>query len=597
MTKDFLPMSKQEMRERGWGRLDIILISGDAYVDHPAYGTAMIGRVLEDAGFKVGIISQPNWQNADDFKKLGAPRLFWGISAGNLDSMVANYTAAKKPRHDDSPSPLGFGELPAKAGNRPDRAVIVYANRVREAFRDVPIVIGGLEAGMRRLAHYDYWSDKIRRSLIVDAKADILVYGMGETPVVEIAQRLAAGEKIATIDNVRGTVVIRKTFAAYPATIELPSFEEISQNKDKFNLAFRLAYENNNPVKGKTLTQKHGDRFVVQFPASMPLSEEQMDKIYSLPFQRAWHPAYDKAGGVKGLETVRFSVISHRGCPGQCSFCSLYMHQGRIVQSRSPGSILEEIRRIAEKPDFRGTITDIGAATANLYRASCSRWSDQGPCSRKCLVPTTCKNLKIDYPAMLDIWKKAASIPKVKHIFVGSGVRYDTLIAAEAQDYLNELCRLHVSGQLKVAPEHCAAAVLSLMNKPDFSIYQTFCRLFDAAAVQSGKKLFLVNYFLSGHPGCELEHALQLAIYLARHHIRPEQVQDYLPLPMTASACMYYSAQDPFSGRPVHVPGPMERRLQRALIQHRIPANRTLVIEALRVLKKPKLVAILLGKS
>jgi uncharacterized radical SAM protein YgiQ len=578
-------MSKCDIKKRGWEALDIILVTGDAYVDHPSYGTAAIGRVLENAGFRVGIIAQPDCIKNDDFKRLGRPGLFFGVTAGNLDSMIANYTANKKVRNIDDYSPGGKSHL------RPDRTSIVYVNKIRQAFKDVPIVIGGMEASMRRLAHYDYWSDRIRRSLLLDTKADMLVYGMGERQIVEIAKRLKAGEDIDNISNIRGTVVARKSLDGVKDYIVIPSFEEAASDNKKFNEAFKAAYYESDPVRGRVIIQKHGDRFIVQHPPAVPLNREEMDKIYSLPFTRDWHPSYQKFGGVPGFESVRNSIISHRGCAGACNFCSLYMHQGRIVQSRSIESIVKEIKLISENKKFKGTITDIGGPTANLYNAECRSWKDKGVCrDKKCLTPQKCINLKLGYDHSLRLWRRLKNIPNLKHVFVGSGVRFDLLTDAYADEYLNELCRDHISGQLKVAPEHCASSVLELMNKPKFELYEKFIDKFENVNKHIGKKQYLVNYFIVGHPGASLEEALYLAVYLAKRHIHPEQVQDFIPLPMTVSGAMYYTGKDPFTDKSVYVARkPSERMMQRALLQYKNPQNRGYVRKALKILKREDL--------
>jgi uncharacterized radical SAM protein YgiQ len=591
MTKDFLPTSKNDLRARGWDELDIILVTGDAYVDHPSYGAALIGRVLENAGFRVGIIAQPDWQNVDDFKALGRPRLFFGVAAGNLDSMVANYTANKKVRNIDDYSPSGRSHL------RPDRASIMYANKLQQAYKGVPIVLGGMEASMRRLAHYDYWQDLVRRSLLLDAKCDILVYGMGEKQMVEIAERLQNGEDVHSLDNIRGTVVARKDTGAVKDPVSIPSFEDVSKDKHKFNRAFKDIYAEADPVRGRAVVQKHADRFVIQHPPAMPMSTEELDKIYSLPFARRWHPSYDKAGGIPGFESVRNSITSHRGCAGGCSFCSLYLHQGRIVQSRSIGSILEEIKIISQDKKFNGTITDIGGPTANMYMAKCHLWKEKGACRQmKCLVPEICRNFKLGYEDSLELWKKLKAMPNVKHVFVGSGVRYDLLTDSYSDEYLNELCAHHVSGQLKAAPEHCANHVLDLMNKPRFDIYEKFTDRFEKMNKKFNKKQFLVNYFIVGHPGARLEDALQLALYLAKKHINPEQVQDFIPLPMTLSGAMYYTELDPFTGKKLYVAKhPHERMMQRALLQYKNPQNRQHILKALKILDKEGLKKVLLA--
>ncbi|MDD5173986.1 MAG: YgiQ family radical SAM protein [Candidatus Omnitrophica bacterium] len=587
----FLPTSKKEMAERGWNELDIVLVTGDAYVDHPSYGVALIGRVLEGGGFRVGIIAQPDCRNTDDFKALGRPRLFFGVTAGNLDSMVANYTANKKVRNIDDYSPGGRSHL------RPDRASIVYANRLQQVYKGVPIILGGMEASMRRLAHYDYWSDKIRRSLLLDAKCDILVYGMGEKQMLEIALRIRNGEETDLLDNIRGTVVVRKSVDSVLDPVSVPSFEDVSKDKHKFNQAFKNIYAEADPIRGRTIVQKHGDRFVIQHPPAIPMTTEELDRIYTLPFMRDWHTSYDKAGGVPGFDMVRNSITSHRGCAGGCSFCSLYLHQGRHVQSRSVGSILKEIKTISEDKKFKGTITDIGGPTANMYMAKCHLWKDSGACrDKRCLVPETCRHFKTGYEHSLDLWKRLKAMPKVKHVFIGSGVRYDLLTESYSDEYLNELCAHHVSGQLKVAPEHSVNHVLDLMNKPRFSLYEKFIDRFERVNRRLNKKQFLVNYFIVGHPGARLDDALNLALYLAKKHINPEQVQDFIPLPMTLSGAMYYTEEDPFTGKKIYVAKyPHERMMQRALLQYKNPQNRQYILKALKILDKENLKKALLG--
>jgi len=588
MNKQFLPTTQEEMHDRGWDACDIILVTGDAYVDHPSYGASLIGRVLENAGFKVGIIAQPDCARLDDFTSLGRPRLFFGVTAGNLDSMVAHYSANRVPRKTDDYSPGG------KIGLRPDRATIVYTNKIRQAYKGMPVVIGGIEASLRRLAHYDYWSDTVKRSILLDAKADILVYGMGETQTIEIAQRLSRGDDIKTIDGIPGTVVIRNDAPQVKDALTIPSFEKISSEKGAFTEAFMACYGQSDPSRGKTLLQKHGERYIVHFPPARPLSPQELDRIYALPFVRAWHPSYDKAGGVPGFESVRFSVTSHRGCPGACNFCSLFFHQGRIVQSRSEGSVLHEIREIAARDYFKGTITDIGGPTANLYMAACASWKKGLACKDKnCITPAKCKSLSLRYDKTLKLWEQALKIPGVQHIFIGSGVRYDLLVEQYSDRFLKELCAQHISGYLKVAPEHSSGRVLALMNKPAIDTYERFVNRFNKANKDAGKKQFLVNYFIGSHPGSGLEEALELAQYLAKRGIRPEQIQDFLPLPMTVSACMYHTGKDPFTGKALYVArGMRERKKQRALMQYTQARSMDLVREALRDLKKPHLIGL-----
>ena len=550
------------MKERGWDALDVILVSGDAYVDHPSYGTAVIGRVLEAAGLRVGVIAQPDWRSTGDFSRLGMPTLFLGITGGNLDSMVSNYTSHKKPRLRDAYSPGG------RAGLRPDRAAIVYANRVREAFGRIPVVLGGIEASLRRLAHYDWWDNRVRRSLLLDAKADILVYGMGEAQVLEIASRL---DRRTDLAGIPGTVIVQGASPSPAGSLEIPSYEEVRDNKDAFNKAFRLIAQNQDPFRGKALLQRHGDRFVLQFPPARPLTENDLDAIYRLPYVRMPHPSYEKEGGVPGFETTRFSVVSHRGCCGSCSFCSLSMHQGRIIQSRSVQSVLEEAREVSEMKGFRGTITDVGGPTANLYRARCARWAKEGGCDdRDCLVPEKCKALKLGYSDAIRLYRAILNLPKVTHMFLESGLRYDLLVQDEAGDYFEHICRYNVGGQMKVAPEHAANSVLGLMNKPDFQVYERFVQRFRELREKAGKDVYLVNYFMSSHPGATLKDEEDLASYLKRRHMRPEQVQDFTPLPMTLSACMYHTEKHPLTGERMHVAKSFrERKMHRAIIQTR----------------------------
>lgn len=595
-------MTPEEVQKKGWDGLDVILVTGDAYVDHSSYGAAVIGRVLEATGLNVGIIAQPDFTSARDFKRLGRPRLFFGITAGNMDSMVANYTAHKRPRPSDNYSPGG------RPGLRPDHAAIVYANRAREAFKDVPIVLGGIEASLRRFAHYDWWKDEVRRSILLDSRADILVYGMGEAQVVEIARRIAAGE---TLHGIRGTAVIAGSRFQVPGSrpeevlnpfpdnvecggwemLEIPSYEEVRDDPDRFNEAFRVIVENQDPFRGRTLTQKHANRYVIQYPPAIPPETKSLDTIYEFPYARGWHPSYDRAGGVPGFETVRFSLISHRGCPGECSFCGLSLHQGRIVSSRSESSILKEAEALTRKRDFRGTITDVGGPTANLYGAVCGRWYGSGACNtRHCLTPSPCKSLKPGYERGLSLYGRLRTLPGVRHVFIESGFRHDLLVDQKARDYFERICKDHVSGRMKVAPEHCSQRVLDIMNKPAFSVYEQFCALYRSICKSLGKDQYLVNYFISSHPGGTLEDSLSLALKLGELGIHPEQIQDFMPLPMTLSGTIYHTEKDPFTGKSVYVPKTFrERKMHRALIQYKNPKNTPLVREALKLLKKEHL--------
>ena len=580
MAVDFLPVSRADMQRRGWDELDVILVTGDAYVDHPAYGVALIGRSLMSGGYRVGVIAQPDWRSAADFTRLGRPRLFFGITSGNVDSMVANYTANKRPRQRDDYAPGG------RTGLRPDRALIVYANRVRQAYRQVPLVIGGIEASMRRLAHYDYWENRVRRSILFDARADILVYGMGEAQVLEIARRLAAGEAPDRLDHIPGTAVIRKDPNFLPAFCTLPAYEAVAGSHEAFNRAFGRFYQEQNPVSARPVVQVHGDRCAIVYPPPPPLSQADLDAIYERDFPRTWHPQYDAAGGVPGLETVRHSLVTHRGCCGECNFCSLYFHQGRLVQSRSADSIVREAQRLAGDPTFRGTITDMGGPTANLYGAACARWSSKGFCkNRRCMTPQTCTSLDPGYTESLPLYRRVRAIAGVKHAFIASGFRHDLFGTGQTDACLEELCRFHISGRMKVAPEHVCRSVLDAMGKPPTDSYEAFTRQFERVNKGLASRRYLVNYFISAHPGSTLNDALELAVYLARRGMHPEQVQDFIPLPLTVSGAIYHTGVHPMTGARIYVPKTFrERKLQRALIQYRNPSNRRLIHEALKQL-------------
>ncbi|MEI7998609.1 MAG: YgiQ family radical SAM protein [Candidatus Omnitrophota bacterium] len=549
-------MSFNEMKRLGSNELDILIVTGDAYVDHPAYGSALIGRLLEAQGYKVGIIAEPNWRDPQSFTHLGRPRLAVLISAGTVDSMIVNYTANKRPRRDS-------------ISCMPDRASIVYTNCIRAAFKGMPVILGGTEASMRRLAHYDYWDDSVRRSLLLDSKADMIVYGMAERPIVEIINRLNNKELISTICDVPGTVVAVKSTEVPSTAIVLPSFEEVAKDKVLFNKAFALLFREMNASRGRPVAQPHADRVVLQLPPAKPLTTEELDKSYDLPYARRWHPSYDSKGGVKGFEVVRWSITAVRGCPAECSFCGLTMHQGRVVQSRSERSILQEVDRIAKDKDFRGTITDVGGPTANLYAASCKVWEKAGPCQDKqCMMPKKCPSLQLGYNKALLLYQAIRRVKGVKHMFIGSGLRYDLLVEPEAQEYLKELCTHHVSGQMKVAPEHTQDKVLRLMNKPPYSVYEKFVEQFEKVNRNLPSRRYLVNYFITSHPGCDLDESKACAEILASRGMRPEQVQDFIPLPMTLSACLYHTGTHPFTGEWVYVPkAPKERAMQRALIQ------------------------------
>lgn len=574
---DYLPMTREEMLNRDWHYVDFLLVAGDAYVDHPSFGSAIIARLLESLGFKVGIIAQPDWKTADSFTALGKPRYACLVTAGNLDSMVNNYTGNKKRRSEDLYAPGG------KAGKRPDRATIVYCNRIREAWADVPLVIGGIEASLRRMAHYDYWDDRVRRSVLMDSNADLLVYGMGEKQIQEIAKRLAKGENIANITDVPGTAYISKEVPDKKLVL-LPSFDDVSENRSKYAEAFKLSYREQNPFNGKALVQPHGNRMVIQNPPAKPLTTEEMDRIYELPYIRSYHPSYEKSGGVPALKEVEFSITAQRGCFGSCSFCALTFHQGCNVQARSHDSILGEAKLLTTLPGFKGIINDVGGPTANFREPACVNQQRSGSCKdKRCLHPDKCKNLKVDHSDLISLLRKIRSIPGVKKVFLRSGLRYDYLLYEKNPEVLREICTYHVSGQLKVAPEHVSPDVLKIMQKPGPHVYKKFVEKYKEANKQLGKKQYLVPYFIASHPGSTLKDAVKLAEYVRDMGYNPEQVQDFTPTPGSLSTCIYYTGINPFTGERVYVPRSFkERQMQRALLQYRNPSNRALVKEALR---------------
>lgn len=577
MKNDFLPISRADMKIRGWRELDFLYIIGDAYVDHPSFGHAIISRVLEKHGYKVGIISLPDWHSAKDFVRLGKPRLAVLVSAGNIDSMVNHYTAGKKKRSDDAYAPGG------KSGMRPDRATIVYCNRIREAFGDIPILIGGVEASLRRFAHYDYWDDKIRRSILFDSRADILMYGMGEKQIVAIADKLKNGEKVSDITDIPGTCYISRD--GNPENSEIiPSYEECAESKEKYAVSCKIQYYEQNPYHGKTLVQKHGDRFLVQNPPMPPLSTKELDAVYSLPYIKDYHPCYEDAGGIDAIKEVKFSLVSSRGCFGSCNFCALAFHQGRIVTARSQKSIITEAEQMVHDPDFKGYIHDVGGPTANFRAPACSAQLQNGACkNRQCLFPYPCKNMKADHSEYLSLLRKLRDIPGVKKVFIRSGIRFDYLIHDKNNDeFFYELCKYHISGQLKVAPEHISDNVLKYMGKPQNSVYNRFSEKFYKINEKLGKKQYLVPYLMSSHPGSTLDDAIALALYLKEHGINPRQVQDFYPTPGTISTCMFHTGLNPFTMEKVYVPkSPKEKAMQRALLQFRDPDNYKLVYEAL----------------
>ncbi len=579
----FLPVSTEEKDNLGIQQLDIILITGDAYVDHPSFGTALIGRVLWDAGFTVGIIAQPGRTSAADFAVLGKPRLFFGISSGNVDSMVNNFTPNLKRRKDDVYSPAGTPK-------RPDRATIVYTNKVHELFPDTPIVIGGIEASLRRFAHYDYWQDRVRQSILADAPADLLVFGMGERQIIEIAERLAKGEHIASLRNIRGTAfkmdLARWRSQRPDRIIEIPGFSEVARDKTAYARAFAMHYNEQDPIRGRTIAQPHPKNVIIQNPPALPLSTAEIDHIYDLPFSRRAHPSYTHR--IPALETVQFSVTSHRGCFGSCSFCALTHHQGRIIQSRSSASIVREVIRITKMPDFKGIVQDVGGPTANMYRLSCDLWEKSGACRNKSCSPS-CKTLQTSHSHQAALLEKLRKIPGVKKVFVSSGIRYD-LALADDSGYLEKLCEHHVSGHLKVAPEHVVKNVTDIMNKPDCKVFNEFREYFESLQHGKKKRHYLLPYFMSGHPGCSINDMIDLALYIHDHKLYTEQVQDFTPTPMSVSTCMYYTALNPFTLEPVYVPKGQEKKIQRALMQIRDSKNRELVIEGLNAAGRTDLI-------
>ncbi len=579
MNKGFLPLCKQDMKERGWDYVDFVYVIGDAYVDHPSFGHAVISRVLEAHGFRVGIISQPDWRTKESVTIYGEPRLGFLVSAGNMDSMVNHFSVSKKRRQQDAYTPGG------KMGKRPDYAAVVYGNLIRQTYKHTPIILGGIEASLRRLAHYDYWSDKLKRSILLDSGADIISYGMGEHSIVEIAEALDAGIAVSDLTYLDGTVVKTKSLDSVYDAVMLPSYEELNKDKKTYARSFYTQYQNTDPFTGRRLVEPYGEHlYVVQNPPSRPLSQMEMDDIYALPYMRTYHPSYEKEGGVPAIAEIKFSLISCRGCFGGCNFCALTFHQGRIIQIRSHESLLAEAKLLTEEPDFKGYIHDVGGPTANFRHPSCRKQLEHGVCKEKqCLFPHPCKNLDADHRDYVELLRKLRGIPKVKKVFIRSGIRFDYLLADKKQTFLKELCEYHVSGQLKVAPEHVADEVLNRMGKPENRVYEEFTRQFAAMNQKLGRKQYLVPYLMSSHPGSDMKAAVKLAEYCRDLGYMPEQVQDFYPTPSTISTCMYYTGLDPCTMEKVYVPkNPHEKALQRALIQYRNPDNYDLVMEALK---------------
>lgn len=577
LCKEFLPISKEDLEKRKIEQLDFIIVSGDAYVDHPSFGTAIIGRTLEAQGFTVGIIAQPNWHDCEDFKKLGKPKYGFLVNSGNIDSMVNHYTVTKRTRHEDLYSPGG------EAGHRPDRALIVYCNRIREAYKDAAIAIGGIEASLRRFAHYDYWDNKVRRSILVDSKADLLMYGMGEKTVIQIADLLRYGADIKNITTVRGTCYLTKDISNIKNAVIVQSFEDVSTDKKAYGEAYKSEYYEQDSLNGRTIIQKHGDRYLVQNPPQENLTQEEMDLTYDLPYTRTYHPIYEEKGGIPAIQEVKFSITSHRGCFGSCSFCALTFHQGRVIQNRGQESIIDEAKLLTTLPDFKGYIHDIGGPTANFRHKACKKQIEHGTCKNKqCMFPAPCKNLIIDHTEYLSLLKKVRKLPGIKKVFIRSGIRYDYLIHDKNDAFFKELCEHHISGQLKVAPEHVVPKVLNQMGKPTREVYDKFVNKYFQINKKLDKKQFLVPYLMSSHPGSDLSAAIDLALYIKEMGYTPEQVQDFYPTPGSLSTTMYYTGFNPLTGEEVYIPKtPEEKEMQRALIQFAIPKNYQKVKKAL----------------
>lgn len=610
----FLPITIEQMHERGWHQPDFVLITGDAYVDHPSFGTAIISRVLESRGYKVAILAQPDWKKIDDFKRFGKPRLGFLINSGNVDSMVNNFSVFKHRRKIDSYSPGG------KAGSRPDRAVIVYSGKAREAYKDVPVIIGGLEASLRRFAHYDYWDDKVRRSILLDAKADLLIYGMGERAVVEIAEALDSGIEAKDIGWIRGTVYktvngklkegvteeqYEQEHFGDRDTVMLPPWRDISgkfsdpeEAKKNYGRSFLLQYQNNDYISGKRLVEKYEETvYVVQNPPQKLLNTEELDDVYELPYEGTYHPSYEKDGGVPAIEEVKFSIIANRGCFGGCSFCALTYHQGREVRGRSKDSVVREARRLSERKDFKGYIHDIGGPTANFRSPACKKQQKAGVCKNKdCMYPKPCAQMDVDHSEYLDLLREVRSIDRVKKVFIRSGIRYDYLMADRDDQFIEELCKYHVSGTLKVAPEHVSDRVMAMMRKPSKDVFLAFSRKYKEINERLGLKQYLIPYFISSHPGSTLDDAIELALFLKKNGFVPDQVQDFYPTPGTLSTCMYYTERDPFTGKKVYIPKDLEeKKMQRALMHFNKPENRETVIRALQMAHREDLIPVLLG--
>ncbi|SHJ17738.1 uncharacterized radical SAM protein YgiQ [Dethiosulfatibacter aminovorans DSM 17477] len=583
---DFLPVNRMEMKERGWDQVDFVMVTGDAYVDHPSFSTAIITRTLEKYGYKIGIISQPDWKNVESFKIFGRPRLGFLVNSGNIDSMVNHYTSFKKRRSKDEYSPGG------EAGHRPDRAVTVYGNKIREAYRDVPIIIGGIEASLRRLGHYDYWDNKVRRSVLLDSSADLIVYGMGEKTIVEVAEALDGGIPIEEITYIRGTVYKTKDKTRIYDYIDLPDFEEIKKDRETYAGSFKIQYENTDSISAKVLVEKYGSVYVVQNTPTPPLSQMDLDDVYDMEYMRDYHPMYEEAGGIPALKEVKFSILSSRGCFGGCSFCALTFHQGRVIQARSHESIVKEGKSFIEDKDFKGYIHDVGGPTANFRVRACDKQVKYGVCrDRQCLFPEKCENLNVDHKDYLSLLRKLRKIEGIKKVFIRSGIRYDYLLYEKDDEFVEELCKYHVSGQLKLAPEHVSPKVLKALGKPSFDIYKKFIEKYEKVNKKMDMKQFVVPYFISGHPGSTMKEAVELAEYIRDMGHMPEQVQDFYPTPGTLSTCMYHTGMDPRTMEKIYVPNSFEeKKMQRALMQFRKKENYKLVLKALKAAGREDLI-------
>lgn len=575
----FLPISCDDIKQRGWDYVDFVYVSGDAYVDHPSFGVAIISRVLEAKGYRVAILPQPDVNNLDDFMQFGKPRLAYIITAGNIDSMVAHYTAAKKRRSEDAFSPGG------KKGKRPDRATIVYSRLCRRAYPDIPIIIGGLEASLRRFANYDYWDDEVKPSILIESGADILSFGMGEYSMMEIAERLNNGEAVSNITDVRGTCIVVPVEEYVPSSVaECPSYERVCESKREYAISCRIEQDEQDAVRGKKVIQRHGNKILVQNPPMRPITTEDFDWVYELPYERTYHPAYESQGGIPAIKEVKFSIIHNRGCFGACAFCSLAFHQGRQISTRSIDSVVREAEMLAQKPDFKGYIHDVGGPTANFRVHSCKKQDKAGMCKggRRCLAPEPCPALQVDHSEFLEMLRKVRAVSGVKKVFIRSGIRFDYMILEKNPEVMRELVEYHVSGQLKVAPEHCSAQVLDKMGKPHFEVYKKFAHKFYNITEGLGKKQYLVPYLMSSHPGSTINDAIELSLFLKKERLHPEQVQDFYPTPGTISTCTFYTGLDPYTLEKVYVPRtPQEKALQRALLQYFRPENHDIVEQAL----------------